>query len=242
MRGLDVTTYELGTSFGLNIAVVADLHSLPFERIMQAFTVNRPDIICIPGDLSRFISTEEHDGKYYYPNYHVMTFLCYAMSLAPVYYSRGNLEHAWNLSDFAELIRMGVHIMENRWEEVCPGLAIGGLASAWTQEERERAVPQTEWLRQFEKYDGYKILLSHHPEYYRPYIQARDIDLVISGHAHGGQIRIGNRGVYAPGQGFLPELTSGIHDDRLVISRGISRRPRIIPPIGNRPELLYIKL
>lgn len=242
MRKLDITEYNLGHTFGLDIAVIADLHGEPFEGILKAFNDRRPDIICIPGDLSRIVSTEEHDGKYLYQDYNVITFLCYAISVAPVYYSRGNSECRWNLSDFAELIRMGVHIMENSWEEFCPGLAIGGLSSAQSAENHTHSVPKTEWLSQFDQYNGYKILLSHHPEYYKPYIQDHTMDLVISGHAHGGQIRFGNQGLYAPGQGVFPKLTSGMYDQRLIISRGISRKPWYAPSFGNPPELIYITL
>jgi len=239
MKKLDITEYKISDKFGLDIAIVADLHKQSFKEIIRAFNERRPDIIFIPGDLCNIISTEEHDGRYLYQDYNAITFLCYARYVAPVYYVRGNHECQWNMSDFAELIRMGIHVLENSWEEIIPGLAIGGLTSAQAQ---KTVIPSTDWLKQFEQYKGYKILLSHHPEYYQSHIKSYDIDLIVSGHAHGGHVRIGNHGLYAPGQGFFPKYTSGINDNRLVVSRGICRKPYLIPSFNNPPELVYIKL
>ena len=73
--------------------------------------------------------------------------------------------------------------------------------------------------------------MCHHPEYFRRCIAPFDIDLTVAGHAHGGQVRIGKQGVYSPGQGLLPRLTSGFYDDgRLLVSRGVTNAtwaPRI---------------
>lgn len=241
-RNLEITEYTISNRFDISMAVVADLHGEPFDDIQAAFLKCKPDIICIPGDLCPFITAEHNEASFGRRNNHAMEFLRYALSVAPVYYSRGNNEKDWQITVFSELIRIGVHILENSWEEVYPGLAIGGLSSAHKPKSFFSPPPNAEWLSQFELFDGYKILLSHHPEYYKPYIKPHDIDLVISGHAHGGQIRIGNNGLFAPGQGFFPEFTSSIHDGHLIISRGISRRPYFVPAINNPPELMYIKL
>lgn len=103
-------------------------------------------------------------------------------------------------------------------------------------------MPELEWLNEFEKNPKYKILLCHHPEYYERYLQNRKIDLILSGHAHGGQICLFGRGLYASGQGLFPRYTSGIYDNRLVISRGLSNTLRIIPRVFNPKELVYIHL
>ena len=95
------------------------------------------------------------------------------------------------------------------------------------------------WLDHFCQEEGYKILLCHHPEYYPLYLKNRQIELVLSGHAHGGQIRIMGKGLYAPGQGLFPKLTSGIVDQRLVISRGLANNT-LIPRLWNPEEIIYI--
>jgi len=86
-----------------------------------------------------------------------------------------------------------------------------------------------------------KILLSHHPEYYAQYIKATKIDLTVSGHAHGGQWRFFGQGIFAPGQGFFPKYTAGVHDDRLIISRGLGN-PHPIPRFNNPPELVIVEI
>ena len=99
---------------------------------------------------------------------------------------------------------------------------------------------ESKWLDDFEKEEGYKILLSHHPEYYKKYLKKRNIDLIVSGHAHGGQWRFFGRGVFAPGQGIFPKYTYGVHDGRFVISTGLERGglPRFFNPI----EVVFIKI
>jgi len=78
---------------------------------------------------------------------------------------------------------------------------------------------------------GFRLLMCHHSEYFRKHVAPFDIDLTVSGHAHGGQVRIGRQGLYAPGQGILPRWTSGFYfSDRLLVSRGLTNAtwaPRI---------------
>jgi predicted MPP superfamily phosphohydrolase len=105
----------------------------------------------------------------------------------------------------------------------------------------------SKWLNDFEQADGYKILLSHHPEYWilrEPMLRDRKIDLVLSGHAHGGQWHFWGRGIYSPGQGLLPKYTSGIHQGpygSMIVSRGLSNPYRTIPRLGNPCEAVYVQ-
>lgn len=69
----------------------------------------------------------------------------------------------------------------------------------------------------------------------------RDIDLILSGHAHGGQIRLFGHGIYASHQGFLPRYTSGVYENRLVVSRGLSNS-KLIPRIGNPKEIVIVNI
>ncbi len=107
--------------------------------------------------------------------------------------------------------------------------------------------PESAWLDDFEQLDGYKVLMSHHPEYWcmkEPMLRGRKIDLVLSGHAHGGQWQFMGRGLFAPGQGLFPQYTSGVHQGRygsLVISRGLSNPYRFLPRIGNPCEVVYVE-
>ena len=93
-------------------------------------------------------------------------------------------------------------------------------------------------------YAGYRIILSHRPEHFKKYVAA-GYDLVLSGHAHGGQFRlpvIG--GLYAPGQGILPEYDSGVYTDGrtdMVVSRGIGNSGFPIR-FNNNPEVILLTI
>ena len=93
---------------------------------------------------------------------------------------------------------------------------------------------------EFSEEDGITILLCHHPEYYDRYIRAFSVDLTLAGHAHGGQWRLFGQGLFAPGQGLFPRYTSGLYEDRLLVSRGMANVPKWIPRINNRPELILL--
>lgn len=118
------------------------------------------------------------------------------------------------------------------------GIRIGGLSS------RKKTQPDSAFLDRFEKEKGFRLLLCHQPEVYRDWVKGRNIDFTVCGHAHGGQIQMFGRGLYAPGQGLFPKLTHGIHDNgRMMISRGMTNaaKPRI-PRINNPCELILLEM
>ena len=101
-----------------------------------------------------------------------------------------------------------------------------------------------EWLNKWEPIPGYRILLSHRPELFNLY-EDSGIDLVFSGHSHGGQIRlplIG--GLIAPDQGWLPKYDGGVFQERnttMVVSRGLGNS--VMPlRLFNRPEIVEVVL
>jgi predicted MPP superfamily phosphohydrolase len=119
------------------------------------------------------------------------------------------------------------------------GIAIGGMGSGLLNPGR---VPKYPWIPNFAKNDCYKILLCHQPEYFDRFLRPYDIDLFVSGHAHGGQWRIFGRGVYAPDQPLFPKYTSGLHEDRLIISRGVANSAKPIPRFFNPCEVVIISV
>ena len=93
--------------------------------------------------------------------------------------------------------------------------------------------------------DGFNLLLAHYPENIDYYLSKNKFDLILAGHAHGGQWRIPGvlNGLYAPGQGLFPEYAGGRYDfdsSVMIVSRGLSRVKDIIPRIFNNPELVVI--
>ncbi len=222
--------------------------------------------------LVEFDRTRNQDIPMVLQSRDTLPFLSACAGIAPTYVSLGNHEcFVWE--DDIELIwNTGCILLENSWEktaynsanEAKSPLLIGGLTSARCTEfqlyRQARHLtdrffvlqdeyigdgkPATDWLDAFEAQKGYKLLLCHHPEYWEPYLKDRHIDLVLSGHAHGGQIRILGQGLFAPGQGILPKYTGGIHNGaygKLVISRGLANTSRFIPRLFNRTELVYIQ-
>lgn len=140
-------------------------------------------------------------------------------------------------------------VFQDEWRKAHPTDSRGNLRRSyfyWKTHELRKTVDAS-WLTEFESAIGYKILICHHPEYWsmkEPKLENHPIDLVIAGHAHGGQIRIENRGLYASGQGWLPKYTSGIHNGDygyMIVSRGLSNTLRI-PRIFNPCEMVYIDL
>lgn len=225
---MKVRTYNLDTR-GLRIALLADLHNEPWEGIVAQTRALEPDLILIPGDL-----TFGFDGFD-----RVAGFVAACSETAPTCLSLGN-------HDQAEVLRpLRAYFLDNDWLDLTVRgveLRVGGLSAPSSRMGvPARQAVRTDWLPDFCRTDRYKLLLCHQPELYPVHLADKPIDLVVSGHAHGGQWRIPftGQGIYAPGQGFLPRLTGGVVDGRLVISRGLSNSVRI-PRLFNPREIVLI--
>lgn len=203
----------------------------------------------------------------------VMALLVGCAAIAPTFVSLGNHESVLDEEDLALVKSSGVILLDNTFQRFSSDVVIGGLTAGHVLNYREykaswlRSFGRTErypsrsagempdwfqveanWLYDFERQDGYKILLNHHPEYWNlrdPYLSARKIDLVLSGHAHGGQMRFFNRGLYSPGQGFFPKYTKGVFtgtNGRLVVSTGLCNTAKLVPRINNPTETVYVNI
>ena len=242
--------------FPLKVCLLADIHDKPFDDISRSLEKQKPEIIAVAGDILYFHAPIDSTPVMSKAEY-ALDFLYDCAKHAPTFMSLGN--HEWMLSDKdKELIsQTGVTLLDNEWTEHS-GVLIGGLTSSGVSAYSEfrkgkkqmypkwqhfnapqRNEPITDWLDRFEEQEGKKLLLSHHPEYWERYLKNRKIDLIVSGHAHGGQIRIFGRGLFAPGQGVFPKYTSGIHGN-MVISRGLANTAKLVPRLFNRREIVYI--
>lgn len=212
----------------LRLAVASDLHSASYDDVLQIFS--ECDAVLIPGDL-----VDRHRRN----NNNAVRFLQEVPEIVPVFYSPGNHEVKYrNAGEYYEKVRKSkVTFLQ---DESCEfrGIRLGGLSS------RKDKTADVTFLDQFEREKGFRLLMCHHPEIYRDYVMGRGIDFTICGHAHGGQIQIGGRGLYAPGQGLFPKLTHGLYDDgHMMVSRGMTNgaKPRI-PRINNPCELILLEL
>lgn len=226
---------------GLTLVQVSDLHSKRLgegqEVLLDAISRAEPDVILLTGDLV--------DGRR--PALEPALELGRgAAALAPTYYVTGNHETSlpWKTYEQIEdgLESAGVVLLDNRTEEltlpsggrlVLTGLCDDNLRDG-TLERLSAAWPE----------DAFTVLLAHEPQYIENYAKS-GVDLVFSGHAHGGQIRLPLvGGLFAPGQGFLPKYTAGIYklgETRMVVSRGIGGS--LFPQrVFNRPEVVAVTL
>lgn len=233
---------------GFTIAHISDFHNKLFGKeqvtILNKIKSISPDIIVITGDL---IDRRKYDLDT------AMTFVSGAMQIAPVYYVSGNHE-AWS-GKFdtikEELIGAGVHIVDNAEVEISKGnhsISILGLADPdfHTSDYMEGTDVSeiTKQLSGWSANENFKILLSHRPELFDLYCE-NNMDLIFTGHAHGGQFRIpGIGGLIAPDQGLFPEYTSGSYykeASTMFVSRGLGNS--IVPiRIFNRPEIIAVTL
>ena len=216
-------------------AFVSDIHDFSHWTIVELLEDIGADAILVPGD---FI----HSSTVYKSG---IEFLRISSDLAPTFCTLGNHEMRFN-GDIKALVKDTGAVLLDNDSYMFNGFNIGGLTSGYKSEDEQKRLgktpaPDLEWLEKYSKQEGYKILLSHHPEYYSSYIKSLPIDLILSGHAHGGQIRVFGQGIIAPGQGFFPKYTSGMYDDRLIVSRGIGNK-FIVPRINNKREIVVISI
>ncbi len=234
---------------GYRILQVSDLHNKDFHgRLTKIIKEAKPDIIVITGDLIDHRKTNLEVA---------VEFIRDIKDIAPIYYVTGNHEQASKELEplMKELEALGVDIIDNEYRELSEGsqsIGIMGIADPTIQQR----LGGYDWMDQYgyvhswllkllkDVETDFNILLSHRPEEFESY-SAAAIDLVFSGHAHGGQIRIPFiGGVIAPHQGFFPKYTSGIYTDgttSMVVSRGLGNS--LFPlRVLNPPEVVVVTL
>ncbi len=236
------------------LAVCADFHSvyrdMRLDDTLRLLEGAKPDFILCPGDLFS-VCNESGEIKGCF-NENGLGFLRRAAGIAPTYFSLGNHERALLPEHFPVIADTGAVILNNTSERRGE-IVFGGYTSAYhgVSGKHVKPAPDPAFPARFGRERGYKILLSHHPEYWESCIRGSGIDLTVSGHAHGGQWRFFDRGVYAPGQGLFPKYTSGLYSDRnekdggreyLAVSRGMTNSQRFIPRFFNPCEILILKL
>lgn len=230
---------------GYKIVQISDLHNKNYYgRLSRKIEEIKPDIIVITGDLIDRRNTKIDPA---------LELINQITMIAPVYYVSGNHEQLSGKYDILkeELKRLNVRIIDNSYIVLHQnGSRIGlmGIADPAIQQSEDTYLwasssyyVENSLSELLENIDTrFNILLSHRPEHFHTYTKM-GIDLVFSGHAHGGQIRIPFiGGLIAPNQGLFPKYTEGIHSHgstSMIVSRGLGNS--IFPlRIFNRPELV----
>lgn len=229
----------------VRLAVVTDFHSSDNADDVVAMVAScAPDAVLLVGDMF-------DDDIANRPTERTLSLMRQLSAQYPCYYVSGNHE-AWTGEMDAlyqqteeagvKVLRMSSGVLTVRGQRI----ALCGIPDPY--EMVFSGAPDTEeQLRQaLEDVDSadFTVLLAHRPELLAKYAQF-PLDLVVSGHAHGGQVRIPGvlNGLYAPNQGWFPKLAGGAYTQdgtTLIVSRGLAVRTRL-PRIFNRPEVVLVR-
>lgn len=255
----------------LRAALVSDLHNRPCDAALAAIKREKPDLILIAGDLMECYAPDDlevrlndideqsadeprwkkalyramiradalisrSDKDFDIDNANALRFLREAVLIAPTLYTTGNHERFMRDETRREVIETGARLLDNESARLTVNggeVLVGGLSSRFDRK----------WLAGFAeaKTDGVKLLICHHPEYYERMLEGLNVGVIFSGHAHGGQLRVLGRPLFAPGQGLLPKYSGGVYNDRLVVGRGLSNTAHI-PRYGNPTELVMVEI
>lgn len=236
---------------GFVLCQVSDVHNEARGEgnaaLLRALREAAPDLICITGD---FLDSRRTDLDF------ALELAGQLAEIAPAVYVTGN--HEARLKDLsaleAGLAARGVQVLRDDWTPLARGgeeIALLGLddpgfsaGEDWTLAEGLDQTQARLSALLAQAGDRFSLVLSHRPELLPAYAEA-GADLVLSGHAHGGQVRLpGIGGLFAPGQGILPRLTSGVYargETRLVVSRGLGNSAFPLR-VFNPPEIVTVTL
>ena len=253
-NALELNSYSIASNSlpkefdGFCIAQVSDLHNAEMgkdnEKLISMLADAEPDIIVITGDMIDSRNTKVDVA---------LNFAEQAVKIAPCYYVTGN--HEVRVDEYSDLkvglIELGVTVLEDAKTQIGlsgESITLVGVDDPSFQTDYlfgdDETVMNSELNELISEEDGYVILLSHRPELFDTYVENK-VDLIFSGHAHGGQFRIPFiGGVVAPNQGLFPKFDAGIYTEgntNMVVSRGVGNS--IIPfRVNNRPEVILIEL
>lgn len=233
---------------GYRIAHISDLHNAEMGKdngnLLVMLKEAKPDIIAITGD---FIDSRNTDIEI------ALQFAEKAAHIAPCYYVTGN--HEAIVPEYDEfrsgLTKLGIVVLEDERidlemnDETITLIGVNDPSFKFDDFFDDAELVMKNQLRELvKKDDGFTLLLSHRPELFDLYVDS-GIDLVLSGHTHGGQFRLPFVGaLVAPNQGLFPKYDAGLYSaesTNMIVSRGIGNS--IIPfRINNRPEVILIEL
>ena len=257
-NALTVRHYNLdgtGITHPVRIALVTDLHSCAYgtgqQELLDVIRIEAPDLILLGGDI--------FDDDL--PDENTMAFLEGISGKYPCYYVTGNHEYWSGAAGFAEKMKKLAECGIPRLSGEASTLEVNGNRItvcgvddpyAWSEVDGFRERTEGSFRSQLKQVaaladeEAYTILLSHRPEMIDLYSRY-DFDLVLSGHAHGGQWRIPGilNGLYAPNQGLFPAYAGGMYEQNgttMIVSRGLARESTPVPRWYNRPEIVMIDL
>lgn len=244
-----VSSEKLPESFdGYRIAHVSDLHNAQMgegnENLLAMLREAKPDMIAITGDL---IDSRKLDMDV------ALDFIREAVKIAPCYYVTGN--HEGRLENYdvmkAQMGTAGVTVLEDAAVQITRegesitllGLHDPSFHGVYKPENIEK-LADTQLTELYTNKNEFTVMLFHRPSYFEIYAD-HGVDLVLSGHMHGGQFRLPFvGGLYTPSHGFFPDYDAGLYtqdNTSMLVSRGIGNSAFPLR-FNNRPEVILIEL
>lgn len=226
-------TVNLDTEKPVRIVHLSDLHGKSFgkdnAKLIEKIKKLNPDFIAYTGDIIHLYRPRDKEVA--------LKFASVLSQIAPFIYISGNHEMRNKGYRFLrkELIEAGATVLDDKTVTVC-AMSVTGLNGASLKNETIfKITPDADK----------KILLAHDPRYFERYAKA-GYDLVLCGHAHGGQWRIPftHKGLFAPGQGAFPKYSEGLHGSgktKMIISRGLGNSEFPLR-LFNRPEIVVVDI
>lgn len=249
---ISVTRYryqnpEIKQSF--KIVDLTDLHNYQYGdencRLINKVKNESPDVIFLTGDM---LNADEERTDI------LMNLIQQLVNIAPVYASLGNHEIEYmqlsgNRNLIAQMEEAGATVLDKKYIDIeikNQKVRLGGIYG-YVLNSDDKEDPEQTFMEEFQDTDRFKILLSHMPEGLLLWksMEYWDVDLVFSGHVHGGQMRIPFvGGLYDPEEGFFPTYTKGMYEcgnGTMVLSAGLGSS-RGIPRVNNLPELVVCEI
>ena len=231
------------------IAFISDLHACLYggedqSKLIGEVRAQKPDAVLFGGDI--------FDSRRM-PDENSVTALKALGSEFDCYYISGNHEVRHGKLDYYKEIvaSCGIKILDGKSEKITLSdgktLSIYGFDDATAYGDfYDQLYDIEETIRNSDFENSFNLLLIHRPEHFEHYVEL-GFDLVLCGHAHGGQWRIPGliNGLYSPGEGIFPEYAGGLYEKEgttMVVSRGLAKESTPLPRIFNRPELVIIDI
>lgn len=227
----------------IRIVCVSDLHGCEYGKdnaeLLARIDALQPDLLVFPGDM--FPDSEPYDTT--------LAFFRAVAAKYPCYYVAGNheIKHGSVVEKLELAEKTGVVVLDNREETlVVRGQTLRIFGVRDPQDSMQGFTRSLARLGAAANENEFNLLLAHRPQFLEQYA-AYSFDLVVSGHAHGGQWRIPGilpEGLFAPDQGLFPKITGGCYrsgETEMVVSRGLAKQ-YIVPRIFNTTELVSITL
>ncbi|MDD4689844.1 MAG: metallophosphoesterase [Eubacteriales bacterium] len=250
-NGLTVRHYslisdKLDDGQSIRAVLISDLHNHIYgdnqKDLISKVIKQNPDVILLAGDIADDVVPIEG----------TKLLLDGIKDIAPMFYVSGNHEYwSGDIENIKETIKSyGVTILEDEYKEIVvndmPIIIAGVDDPEWTRyEKKDNRKSMDKNFKELADKPQFKILVAHRPEQIETY-KKYPFDLVVSGHAHGGQVRIPFvlNGMLAPNQGWFPKYAGGMYKHgnlTHIVSRGVSYNPRL-PRIFNPPEIVVIDI